>query len=193
MNGRSTSERIAARARKLLASDGPEAVTMRSVAAGVGITPMAVYRHFANRDALLNTLADAGFEELSRRVAAVSPIGKISERLTRILDVNLDFALEHARLFELMFLSRREGSRKFPTDFKAGKSPTATPMAKLITEGMETGYFRKDDAWEIVFESGAMLQGLFMLYLSGRIAMSATRFRALCHRSLGRYIRGLQK
>jgi AcrR family transcriptional regulator len=166
---------------------------MRNVAAGVGITPMAVYRHFANRDALLNALAGAGFEELSGRVAAVSPTGKISDRLTKILDVNLDFALEHARLFELMFLTRREGARKFPADFRAGKSPTATPMAKLIAEGMETGYFRKDDVWEIVLESGAMLQGLFMLYLGGRIAMSAARFRALCHRALRRYIRGLQK
>jgi len=188
-----TSEKIAAKARKLLAAGGTDAVTMRKVAAGVGITPMAVYRHFADRDALLNALANEGFTELARRVTAVSSTGKISTRLTHFLDINLDFALEHPRLFELMFLSKREGSRKFPTDFKAGKSPTANPMAKLVQEGMETGYFRPHDVWEIVFESGALLQGLVMLYLGGRIDMNEAQFRAFCHRSLQRYMYGIQK
>ncbi|HEY4354636.1 MAG TPA: TetR/AcrR family transcriptional regulator [Acidobacteriaceae bacterium] len=188
-----TSEKIAAKARKLLASGGAEAVTMRKVAAGVGITPMAVYRHFADRDALLTALADEGFAELAGRVALVKPTGKLATRLTHFLDINLDFALEKPRLFELMFLSRREGSRKFPTDFKAGKSPTASPMADLVQEGMETGYFRPNDVWEIVFETGALLQGLVMLYLGGRVDMSETQFRAFCHRSLQRYMHGIQK
>lgn len=193
MKAMATSEKIAAKARKLLASGGVEAVTMRKIAAGVGITPMAVYRHFADRDALLTSLADEGFAELANRVAAVGSAGKLSTRLTKFLDINLDFALEHPRMFELMFLSRREGSRKFPTDFKAGKSPTANPMADLLQEGMDSGYFLADDVWEIVFESGALLQGLVMLYLGGRIDMNETQFRSFCHRSLQRYIHGIQK
>ena len=35
---------------------------------------------------------------------------------------------------------------------------------------MEAGLFRKDDVWEIVFETGALMQGLIMLYLGGRVA-----------------------
>ena len=47
--------------------------------------------------------------------------------------------------------------------------------ADVIARAMETGYFRKDDVWEIVFETGALMQGLIMLYLGGRMAMSASR------------------
>jgi hypothetical protein len=91
-----------------------------------------------------------------------------------------------------MFLQFREGARQYPSDFKAGRSPTANLTTELIQEGMKSGYFRKDDPWEITFEMGALIQGLIMLYQRGRMDMSATRFRALCHRSLWRYVNGIR-
>ena len=193
MGEESTARKIAIAARNLLCKEGEEAVTMRRVAAAVGITAMAVYRHYPDRMGLLNALSDEGFRELSDRLAAIRFPPDIQKRLTKVIDVHLDFALQYPRLFELMFLKPREGSRQFPRDFEAGKSPTANPMAELIQEGMKTGYFREDDVWEIVFETGAMLQGLVMLYLGGRVGTSAARFRSLCHRSLGRHINGIRK
>jgi AcrR family transcriptional regulator len=198
-----TSERIARAARRLLDKEGVEAVTMRRVAAAVDITAMAVYRHYADRKALLNALADEGFRELAERLAAErvegsvrgsgKGAGSIEQRLTRMLDVNLSFGLENPRLFELMFLTPREGARQYPRDFAAGKSPTANLFAELIREGIASGYFRETDLWAIVFETGALWQGLMMLYLGGRVSMSATRFRAFCHESIGRYMRGIRK
>jgi AcrR family transcriptional regulator len=187
-----TSERIATAARQLLDKEGADAVTMRRVAHAVGITPMAVYRHYPDRAGLLNALADAGFDELAARLGDARFSGDIEKRLTKILDVSLEHALQNPRLFELMFLTRREGARRYREDFKAGRSPTANLTAELVQEGMESGYFRKDDVWEIVFEMGALLQGLIMLYLGGRLAVSPARFRAFCHRSFWRYMHGIR-
>jgi len=187
-----TVQRIATAARRLLDKEGADAVTMRRVASAVGITPMAVYRHYPNRAGLLNALADAGFDELAARLAEVRSVDDLEKRLTNILNIYLEHALQNTRLFELMFLTRRDGARRYPQDFKAGRSPTANPMAELIREGMATGYFRKDDAWEIIFEMGALLQGLVMLYLGGRMAVSPARFRAFCHRSFRRYLHGIR-
>jgi AcrR family transcriptional regulator len=183
---------------------------MRRVGTAVGITAMAVYRHYPDRKGLLNALADKGFEELAEKLAAVRLVGSsrsagsarspnsprsansTGDRFKRVLDVNLTFALENPRLFELMFLTPREGARQYPRDFAARKSPTANLMAELVEEGMMTGYFRKDDVWAIVFETGALLQGLMMLYLGGRVSMSATRFRVFCHQSFRRYMHGIR-
>jgi AcrR family transcriptional regulator len=201
MTPQSTAKRIATAARRLLDSEGAEAVTMRRVASAVGITAMAVYRHYPDRKGLLNALADEGFSELAEKLAAVRLAGSvrsarsrnaIGDRLTRVLDVNLRFALENPRLFELMFLTPREGARQYPRDFAAGKSPTANLMAELVEEAMASGYFRKDDVWAIVFETGALLQGLMMLYLGGRVGMSAAQFRAFCHQSFRRYMDGIR-
>ena len=187
-----TAEKIALAARELLNQEGVEGVTMRRVAMGVGITPMALYRHYPNRDGLLNALADAGFVELSARLRKLRLTGEPERQLTKILDVFLDYAFDHPRLFELMFLTKREGARQYPEDFKAGRSFTANVSAEVLARGMETGHFAKDDVWEIVFETGALLQGLVMLYLGGRMAMSPAQFRAFCHRSFGRYIHGIR-
>lgn len=188
-----TAEKITAAAGKLLDRDGTEAVTMRRVAKAVGITPMALYRHFADRDGMLNALADAGFRDLASRVEGAPLPADIEKQLRAILDVFLDFALEKPRLFELMFLLRREGARQFPGDFRAGRSPTAKFAAAALEAGMKKGVFRQDDVWEIVFETGALLQGMVMLYLGGRVGTSEEEFRALCHRAFRRYIDGIRK
>lgn len=110
----------------------------------------------------------------------------------RLGDIYLEHALENPRLFELMFLMPRRGARRFPEDFKAGGSPTANFLADAVREGMERGLFRKDDVWEIVFEIGALSHGMIMLFLGGRMEMSAAPFRKFYRRSFGRYIRGIR-
>jgi AcrR family transcriptional regulator len=186
-----SARKIATAARKLLDRDGMEAVTMRRVAGAAGITAMAIYRHYKDRAGLLNFLAEEGFEELTARLANKRLTGSIETRLVKMAEIYLDHALENPRLFELMFTASREGARRYPRDFKARRSPTANLMVELIEEGMAGGYLRKDDAWEIVFEMGALSHGLILLYLGGRIGPSAARFRALYRRAFRRYIHGI--
>jgi AcrR family transcriptional regulator len=192
MSALPTVKKIASAARRLLDEEGAEAVTMRRVADAAGITAMAIYRHFPDRAGLLNAVADQGFEELAEQLAGMRFSGGIEERLSRMGETYLDYALKSPRLFELMFLKPREGARKYPRDFKAGRSPTANLMVDVLKEGMESGYFLDDDPWEITFEMGALSHGLIMLYLGGRMNMSAARFRALYQRSFRRYIHGIR-
>jgi AcrR family transcriptional regulator len=189
----STVQHIATAARRLLDKDGADAVTMRRVASAVGITPMAIYRHYADRSALLNGLADAGFAELAARLTKEPYSGSTEERLIRMAEIHLEHALENPRLFELMFLERRAGARRFPRDFHRGRSPTANLWAETVRDGMERGELREDDPWEITFAMGALSHGLIMLYLGGRLSPSTARFRAFYRRSFKRYLRGLHR
>jgi AcrR family transcriptional regulator len=187
-----TTRRIAIAGRRLLDKEGAEAVTMRRVAKSVGITPMAIYRHYRDQAALLNALADEGFDELTARLTGKRFCGSLEKRLTQMAEIYLDHAFENPRLFELMFLKPREGARRYPQDFKAGTSPTANLMADAIREGIEIGHFRKDDVWEVVLEMGALSHGLIMLYLGGRMDMTPARFRVLYRRCFRRYICGIR-
>lgn len=215
-----TAERILRHARRILDCHGADAVTMRAVAKAVGITPMALYRHFPDREGLLNAIADQGFAEFaallkssvilsdasrSEAKSAVRPerargapngelhFSRLEQSLNHLLDLNLDFALANPHLFELMFLRPRPGARQFPADFKAGASPTAGVATGLFQRGIDAGLLRRDDPWEITFETGALLQGLVMLWIGGRFAGSPKEFRALCHRSFRRYLHGIRK
>jgi AcrR family transcriptional regulator len=187
-----TADRIAKAARQLLITGGAEAVTMRRVAEATGISAMAIYRHYPDRAALLNALADEGFAKLSAFLKRRRFTGDCATRLAKMAEVYLDHALVNPRLFDLMFLEPREGARRYPQDFKSRKSPTATLMADVIAQGMVHGEFKQDDCWEITFEMGALSHGLIMLYLGGRIQMSQQAFRALYRRSFRRYLNGIR-
>jgi len=193
MTASPTASRIATAARSLLDKEGTEAVTMRRVAKAVGVTPMAIYRHYQDRASLLNALADEGFEELTALLAGKKFSGSIEGQLTKMVEIYLEHALQKPRLFELMFLKPREGARRYPRDFKAGRSPTANLMAAVVQRAIDSGYFRNDDAWEIVFAMGALSHGLIMLYLGGRMGVPPAHFRAFYRRSFRRYIRGIRK
>ena len=71
-----TTRRIFIAARRLLDKEGTEAVTMRRVAKAVGITPMAIYRHYRDQAALLNALANERLDELTVRLTGKRFSGK---------------------------------------------------------------------------------------------------------------------
>jgi AcrR family transcriptional regulator len=189
----STASKIVTAARRLLDKEGTEAVTMRRIAAAVGVTPMAIYRYYPGRASLLNALADDGFEELAARLDIKKLSAGVEERLTKMMQVYLEHALQRPRLFELMFLKPREGARSYPRDFKAGRSPTANLLVEVVQSGMDSGYFRRGDAWEMVFEMGALSHGLLLLYLGGRMAVPPAHFRAFYRRSFRRFMQGIRK
>ena len=66
-----TDQRILAAAWKLFAAGGIDAVSLRQVAAKVRVTPMAIYRHFADKDALIDALVVDALDRWSDRLAAI--------------------------------------------------------------------------------------------------------------------------
>ncbi|WP_343975979.1 MULTISPECIES: TetR/AcrR family transcriptional regulator [Kribbella] len=187
-----TKDRITAAASYLLTEKGADGVSMRKVAAAVGITPMAIYQYFPDRDALLHEVADAAFSELVRRWEAEPRSAAADQRLREMLVDHVDFALAQPRLYDYMFTQRRDQARQFPEDFRARRSPTFTLLADAIADGITQKLFRDDDIWESSLMIAAFLHGLIQLYHGDRIGMPEADFRALCL-SLGeRMIDGLR-
>jgi AcrR family transcriptional regulator len=178
-------------ARELLDRSGLSAVAMRPVAKRVGITPMAIYRHFADRDSLLNAIANEAFDELAIQLQALHLKGDLERRLLQVATVFLNAAIKFPHLYELMFLAPREGAREYPKDFKSGRSPTFNPTVNIIEQAMRAGELRHDDPVEIAFELSALSHGLIMLYIGGRVAQREKQFRLLYRRSFRRYLNGL--
>jgi AcrR family transcriptional regulator len=187
-----TAASILAAAREILDREGLASIAMRPIAERVGITPMAIYRHYADRASLLNAIADEGFRDLATRLQALKLHGGIDTRLMQVADIFLESALQFPNLYQLMFLVPREGARVYPRDFKARRSPTFNPTVNILEEAMRAGELRPDDPIEIAFELSALSHGLIVLYLGGRVAQSEKQFRKLHQRSFRRYLNGLR-
>jgi len=187
----STSERIARAARRLFERSGPEAVSVRKVAHAVGLSAMAIYRHYPSRQALLGRLVDDAFRELA---AAWTPPagGVVQERLLAAFEGYLDYALAHPHLFDYAFALRRPGARRYPRDFRARRSPTLNLVADALDQGMREGLFRKGDVWPIAMSLWAHSHGLIGLYRAGRFGQSPRAFRSFHRAAVRRFIDGLE-
>jgi AcrR family transcriptional regulator len=186
-----TAEKILHAAHALFDAEGAQAVSMRRVAEAVGISAMAIYRHFPNRDALLKRLSDDSFQqaaqEWSGKLRATDP----RKRLLQSIEPYLDYALRHPHLFDHAFSVHRDDARRFPEDFRARQSPTLNLVADTVAEGMRAGVLRKADPWDVAMSVWAHAHGLVALYRAGRFSYDEAQFRAFYMQSLRRLIDGL--
>lgn len=192
MTSATTKQRITGAARRLLESGGTRDVSLRRVAAAVGLTPMAVYRHHAGLEAMLEAVADEGFLELADRVRTRQGRGSGRARLRKAMSAYVDYALERPQLFDLMFVERRQAARRYPEGFRAGLSPTGNLLVAAVRDAMSDGSFRRDEPWEVAMAIWAHVHGLVVLQRSGRFSLASVPFRGFCRRSLARLLRGLQ-
>jgi AcrR family transcriptional regulator len=101
---------------KLVEQGGAEAVSLRDLAQSLGVSRAAPYRHFADRDVLLATVAARGFEDLvALYEAALAGPGNGRVQLRAAGRAFYDFATRRPGLYRLMFES----------DFLSRTSPPA--------------------------------------------------------------------
>lgn len=84
---------------------GAADLSLREVAASIGVTHAAPRRYFPNRQELLDALAVEGFSRLGVRLreAAEASGPSHAQRIRALAATYLDFALAEANLVELMF------------------------------------------------------------------------------------------
>lgn len=193
MTDQTTSDKILAAARALLEQDGAAAVSMRRVADAVGITPMAIYRHFANRDTLLKNVADAAFMEVAREWSTHARHPDLMHALRHSMEHYLDYALRHPHMFDYNFSVARDDARRFPEDFRARCSPTLNVVADMLAEGMRQGLLRPGDPWNIAMTLWAQAHGLIALYRAGRFSYDEAQFRAFYLQSIGVVFDGIAR
>jgi AcrR family transcriptional regulator len=88
---------------KAIESAPPEELSLRELSRQAGVTSMALYRHFADKQALLNALADVGFAELGERMLAVEDANDAKASLVAAGVAYVAFAVERPGLFRVMY------------------------------------------------------------------------------------------
>ena len=181
-----TRQRIVVCARRLFESGGIAGLSLRQVAAQAGVTPMAIYRHFDDKDALIDALVLDGLERWRDRLSAVTGDDPL-EWLHAAGDAFLDYALEEPRRFEAAFLVPSVRARRFPDDFAAGRSPSAQLWLPRLDALWASGRFVADaEPLEVAFTWWALAQGLITLHYAGRFAGDVDDLRAFYTRATRR-------
>ena len=147
----------------LLAEDGADAVSLRAVARRAGVSAMAPYRHYPDKEALLAAAAVQGFNGLRDVLRAADEAAPEGQALVEQALAYVHYALEHPALFRLMFGPKRLGVHP---ELAAASEAT---YAVLATRGAaETRASADRDARALGCWS--LVHGLASLFLDDRIS-----------------------
>ncbi|MEV0421867.1 TetR/AcrR family transcriptional regulator [Streptosporangium canum] len=107
---RLTRQAVIERALKLADTDGLQAVTIRRLAAELGVTPTALYWHVKNKDELLSALAD---HLLAALVADVDPGWPWSRRLRVMITALVEQTRAHPYLSTLLPMIDKSAAEEY--------------------------------------------------------------------------------
>jgi AcrR family transcriptional regulator len=180
-----TRERILGAAERVHQREGLDAVSMRRVADEVGLTPMALYRHFRDKDALLDALVDAALARWESYLSGVAATESPVERLRGALSAYVGFALGEPHAFQLTYLVARPNGPTEPAAQRMTESPAYRAIVAAVREGMERGELRAGDPEEAMLLAWSAVHGLVVLHRAGRFGFDDARFRAAAGRMIG--------
>jgi AcrR family transcriptional regulator len=135
-------------------------LSLRELARDVGVSHAAPRRHFPDKQALLDALAEDGFERLGRELdeAMAAAGGSLRVRLGAFARAYVRFATQHTALLELMFA----GKHSSEAVYAAANRAFAAPLA-LFAEAQASGEIVAGDTERVGIVALATLQGLASL------------------------------
>ena len=168
---------LLAEAERTLREHGIERLSLRDLARQAGVSHAAPRRHFADRQALLDALAETGFARLGDEVAAaIETAGPgFPGQLRAVATVYVRFATEDAALMELMFTAKNaEPSGAQSTALREASTGLFTVVGDLIRRGQQAGQLPPGDPERLRLLLIATVQGIATLVASGRVGAADT-------------------
>ncbi len=163
-------DRLCDAAERMFAEHGAEAVTIRQLAAAVGVSPMTPYRYFKDKEAILAAVRARAFdrhaEALERAYADAEP----AARAGALGEAYIRFALDNPEAYKLMFDITQPNEAEFPELVRAGERSRRT-MTLHLTDEIAAGRV-VGDSQLIAHMYWAALHGPLMLQFSHKLPKS---------------------
>jgi AcrR family transcriptional regulator len=160
---------------RTIEAEGVERLTLRTVGARLGVSRSALYRHFADKQALLATVGKEGFSKLRQALADAwegNGHGRIGfEAMHRAY---VQFAAAHPSHYRVMFGGFIESAAKDDHFISEARSAFQVLVDALV-EQQNAGDIRRDDPVLMARFVWAVVHGTAMLFINGQLPERAQR------------------
>lgn len=160
-----TETHILEAARDILAGGGLEALSMRALAAKVGLSATAIYHWFDNKDELVDRVVAHGFrrsEAYMRKAIEDLPPGSM-ERVTALGEAYIRFALENQAYFKIIFAIQTPAPRQIEDVPGQGGYRV---LRQCVVEAMEAGNMRRLEPDLVVLYLWSVVHGLVTIFMA---------------------------
>jgi AcrR family transcriptional regulator len=163
--------RLCDAAEHMFAERGPEAVTIRELAAAVGVSPMTPYRYFKDKDAILAAVRARAFDRHADLLesAYAAHADDPAARPAALAQAYVQFALDHPEAYKLMFDVHQPSAGDYPDLVRAGERSRRTMSLHMETADGGGAALPQSEADFIAHMYWAALHGPLMLHMSGML------------------------
>jgi AcrR family transcriptional regulator len=98
-----TSAALLSAAHHLLATEGPDALTVRRIATEASMSTMNVYSRFGGKDGVIDELYTDGFRRLTAAIDSIPETDDVSADLLAMATTYRAFAIDNPRYYDIMF------------------------------------------------------------------------------------------
>jgi AcrR family transcriptional regulator len=160
-------------AMKLFAERGYEGVSLRSVAADLGVSAMAPYRYFANKAEMFAMVRAEAYRRFANRLEQALHAGDDPlNRLVSLREAYLDYALSDPDAYRVMFALAQEPEEQYPA--LAEQSGRAFRYLVDAVEDAARAGVVEGDPLTIAHLLWASTHGLVALHLAGKLTLGRT-------------------
>jgi AcrR family transcriptional regulator len=185
-------DRILTCACELYLQDGLDGFSMRKLARVLGVTAPALYRHYESKERVLLDVVGEAYRTMIQYLHRALQGRTPEDRFRLAGDGFLDFALEHPRYYEVLFMGVEllavEAVRKETAEQGCAVGQFWNDR---VREAIGAGMLAEGDPEAIGMTLWAHAHGLVSLYLKGMLPIDEAAFRALVHSSSVRVMKGV--
>ena len=184
-------ERIRRVAERQAVERGIEQVSMHSIAREIGWSATALYRYYANKEAILAAARTAALDQLSDALeAAMEGPGDIWRRSRAIGDAYVAFAFDRPDAYRMIFALSQPDATLYP-DLEAASARAQRNLTAYAKEMVRVGGLAIE-AEMLAHIFWAQVHGLISLRMSGRLGHDRAAFEAIRREMVRRIVRSAQ-
>ncbi|CDX41605.1 TetR family transcription regulator [Mesorhizobium sp. SOD10] len=167
-DGEKTEAAVREAAVNLIARLGYEAMSMRQLAAEVGVQPAALYRYFPTKEDLLFTLMREHMEGLLEAWSAARPANTDPvSQLAAYVENHIAFHIERRHATHVSNMELRSLSHERLTQILKMRTAYEKELRKILRDGAEAGAFEIDDTGLTAMALIQMMTGVIVWFRPG--------------------------
>ena len=152
-----------------IAKEDVDKLTLKILSDATGTSRSAIYKHFKNKDALIETIIEKGFDKFDAETTLY-----LRDNSKALIDkfyltgkLYIEFAMQNPNLYRLLFGKKYAHIREELLSIKDEDCSGFAALQKTVEDGQKQGILKKDDSYRQAIVIWATMHGFSSLIIDG--------------------------
>ena len=152
-----------------IANEDVDKLTLKVLSDATGTSRSAIYKHFKNKDALIETIIEKGFDKFDEETTLYlrDDSKALIDKFYLTGKLYVEFAMQNPNLYRLLFGKKYAHIREELLSIKDEDCSGFAALQKTVEDGQKQGILKKDDSYRQAIVIWATMHGFSSLIIDG--------------------------